>query len=154
MIHYITGDATAVQSGVIAHIVNDQGLWGLGFTAALDARVGHGPRAAYLRWHDKKLVSDPPFVVGYNQVCHVGDGLVVNMLAQLGVGTRQCRVHYTALGGCLVRLGVFREVHMPKIGTGLGGGNWALIAEIIRHALPQTEVYVYTLPTADTQGAG
>jgi len=46
-IHYLKGDATLPQSqspAVIAHICNDQGLWGKGFVLALSARwtqAGH-----------------------------------------------------------------------------------------------------------------
>merc|ERR1711918_196831 len=53
-LHYVTGDATAVQYGkgrkIIAHVCNDRGRWGKGFVMAIS---GKWPEAArmYRQWH-------------------------------------------------------------------------------------------------------
>jgi hypothetical protein len=79
---------------------------------------------------------------------------IASMVAQAGYGpSKEMRLRYEALERCLgtvaeeaLRTGA--SVHMPRIGTGQGGGRWPVIREILdrtlcRHAIPVT---VYTLP--------
>jgi len=58
------------------------------------------------------------------------------------------RVKYDALSECLktVRekaLELNATVHMPKIGTTLGGGNWDVIEPLLKESLQGISVYVY-----------
>ncbi|KAL6056835.1 Appr-1-p processing protein [Balamuthia mandrillaris] len=57
-------------------------------------------------------------------------------------------VKYDALGQCLdkVRAKAVEEeasVHMPRIGTGLGGGDWSIIEPLIKTHLRGLQVFVY-----------
>lgn len=57
-------------------------------------------------------------------------------------------LRYEALADCLSRLpGMYPEndtvFHMPKIGSGLGHGDWNTIEGIIRFALNNYEVLIY-----------
>jgi O-acetyl-ADP-ribose deacetylase (regulator of RNase III) len=38
-----------------------------------------------------------------------------------------------------------KKIGMPKIGAGLGGGDWKVIEAIINSRFPDREIYVYTL---------
>ena len=79
---------------------------------------------------------------------------VVNMVAQRGVSVRgsQPLVNYKALESCLNALAdearlVRASVHMPRIGCGLGRGDWATIERLIDQTLHVRgiNVYVYDL---------
>lgn len=76
------------------------------------------------------------------------------MIAQDGINTRytpfQKRIDYNALRLCLKKLRKHIgerdiSIHMPKIGTGLGGGNWDIIKKIISDELYDLQIYVYTI---------
>jgi len=170
-ITYITGDATEPVGGgarLIAHVVNDIGLWGAGFTAALDAKWP-GVGDDYRDWHLRQKRHWGQECFGLGEVSHViadsihafpgdhpGIGIwVVNMLAQQGVRSKANPrpLRYDALGSCLMKLGrvasehPIYSVHMPRIGCGLAGGRWAIVEELITDALcrQNVPVFVYDL---------
>jgi O-acetyl-ADP-ribose deacetylase (regulator of RNase III) len=166
-LHYVTGDATdPIGSGrkIIAHIVNDQGGWGRGFVLALSA-CWLKPEQMYREWHQEhEAGADVGFALGNVQFVQVipGDAgiTVANMAAQRGYASPSVprAVSYRALRGCLDKVGAYaacagESVHMPRIGTGLGGGDWGVIEEAILASLIDVygvETYVYDLPIAET----
>lgn len=152
-IHYVTGDATRPQGDgakLIAHICNDQGGWGRGFVVALSKRWS-GPEEMYRMWAamPRPLPSFAAggagaFELGNVQYVDVGPGLTVaNMLAQRGIRhdpQAPPAVDYEALTECLARVGEAAlhsaaSVHMPRIGCGLGGGEWSIVEETIENTL-------------------
>lgn len=151
------GDATAptgVGPRIIAHIVNDEGRWGRGFVLAVSRRWPQ-PEHCYRDWHRHRATND--FALGAVQLVTVGDGLyVANMVAQHGIrrtGSSASPIRYDALDRCLTRLGDYAtsldaSIHMPRIGTGLAGGQWAVIQPLITHGLCRrgVPVTVYDLP--------
>lgn len=150
MIHYRKGNAARPDFAVpcIAHVVNDVGLWGRGFTASLD-NVSYVPRLVYRAWAAQGH-GQPPFVLGQNRMAWPErTTCVVHMLAQHGVGRGAVRLDYDALDSCLTQLAYAPAawtVVMPKIGSGLAGGDWNKIEAAILRAFPTRDVYVYTLP--------
>lgn len=163
MIHYEKGDATAVQQGIIAHIVNDQGGWGAGFVTAISDRWPE-PEARYREWKRFGSLYDGqlPFERGevlFVQVTPWGPVpslVVANMLAQRGIKERTVEgdlVDYAALGRCLrtVRDAAFvrrTEVHMPRIGCGLAGSTWERILPYVERVFGTGPVFctVWDLP--------
>lgn len=155
-IHYVTGDATNPQPHdpetwvFIPHVCNDVGAWGAGFVLALSAK-----------WREPEEVYRGQFKL--KQQCSLGDShyvmveagriSVVNMIAQCGVGflgSRPC-IRYGALARCLGTLALEAngfEVHMPRIGSGLAGGDWEAIEALILEELCDKgiSVTVYDLP--------
>jgi O-acetyl-ADP-ribose deacetylase (regulator of RNase III) len=97
--------------------------------------------------------------VGETQLVHVGDcpRFVANCCTQEFYG-RQDRQHvsYKGIRDCLFNVLTFctREkysVAMPRIGAGLGGGDWDLILKIIEHEselFPDVLIEIYSLPEA------
>lgn len=149
MITYLIGDATYPQGEgqkIIAHIVNDIGAWGAGFVLALDQRWTW-PRQAYL--------TEPNLVLGQVQFVNVAKDIVVaNMIAQRGVRSRdnEVPVRYDALREALERVRstarfMGASIHMPRIGSGLGGGDWPTIEGIIEEVFNTRPVFVYDLPS-------
>lgn len=145
-IRYVMGDATqpsAVGNKIIAHVCNDVGKWGKGFVLALRARFPQSEHA-YRSWHMQMTgPGSPPFELGQVQAVQVAeDLLIVNMIAQHDVASRT-NVHpldYVALEACLNKLADLAlltkaSVHMPRIGCGLGGGEWTTVETIIMRTL-------------------
>lgn len=138
MIHYVVGNALD-GVGIIAHVCNDIGAWGRGFTAGISARWPQ-PEAEYRVMRCKNL--------GSVQFVSVGPSVVVaNMIAQHGIGTDRSRIDYTALRECLQIVAEQKTpVHMPRIGCGLAGGKWSIVEGIVSEALRDVDVTVYDLP--------
>jgi O-acetyl-ADP-ribose deacetylase (regulator of RNase III) len=138
----VKGDATRPTlrgNKLIVHICNDVGKWGKGFVMALSARWKK-PEEEYRKWFKSGNV----FVLGAVQQVQVEPDIwVINMIAQHDIkngpdGTPPIR--YEALtealkGVCLIAREYNATVHMPKIGTGLAGGDWEKIRVIIEQEL-------------------
>ncbi len=158
-ITYITGDATKPVGDkpiILAHICNDVGGWGAGFVLAISKRW-ETPESEFYAWYERKQ----DFALGNVQFVTVEDGLLVaNMIGQHDIypvdGVPPIR--YDAVQKCLSKVRKKAEslgatIHMPKIGAGLAGGDWAVIEEIIQEELCNNgiSVTVYTLPKPKSQ---
>ena len=149
-ITYLTGDATEpISPGIICHICNNVGTWGAGFVVALSKKWPEA-ESAYRRVGKWEL--------GFSQVIPTSDPniKVCNMIAQKGIGHKNGipPIRYEALRLCLHKLSLYAnqenitDIHMPRIGAGLAGGDWSIIEQIIEEELTGNElnVYVYDLP--------
>lgn len=146
-ISYVCGDATQPQDGggvrIIAHCVNDQGCWGKGFVIALSRRWA-APEREYRRWHRDAGLPSLPFELGQVQMVGVAPSIfVANLIGQVGIHRKREElppVRYQALRQGLGRIAeharrMNASVHMPRIGAGLAGGDWGVIARIIEDEL-------------------
>jgi O-acetyl-ADP-ribose deacetylase (regulator of RNase III) len=149
-IRYLQGDATSPQSPgpkVIAHICNDLGGWGKGFVLAISRRWPD-PERDYRAWHRHRADND--FGLGAVRLVRVRpDTWVANMIGQHGMrrGSSGPPIRYDALERCLTRLvedvkPLHASVHMPRIGTGLAGGDWSTIEPLITAALSVHDIPV------------
>jgi len=150
MINYVKGDATQPTGDgnkIIAHVTNNEGGWGAGFVVAISKRWKQ-PEIAYRSW-------GRPYQLGTVQTIQVENDLwVANMCAQNGLGgfIRGAKplVSYTQLTRCLWQLHkratvLNASIHMPRIGAGLGGGDWNVIELIIKDTLRNHCVTIYDL---------
>ena len=157
LIHYIIGDATepTIETGkrVIAHVVNDQGVWGKGFVNAI-SKKWKDPETYYLK---QAKFAKKHFKLGESQWVFVDlDLAVCNMIAQHGLYSSKNPVplRYDALEQCLAKLAkgtralMGMTVHMPRIGCGLARGDWGRVSDMIEDTLWDMDVYVYDLPTS------
>jgi O-acetyl-ADP-ribose deacetylase (regulator of RNase III) len=155
-INYVVGDATnpvAPGNRIIAHCCNDAGYWNAGFVRALSARY-HQPESAYRRWAQTN--APVPFTLGQVTFTKVMPGLcVANIIGQRGIrsNSNPRPIRYDALQRglarvCQLALDNRASVHMPRLGAGLAGGDWSVIAEIINQELCGygVNVTVYDLP--------
>lgn len=154
MIQYVTGDATKpIGDGpkIIAHICNDLGKWGKGFVLALSKRWTK-PEREYRALIAREQVAKRRVLGTVQFVSAERDIVIANMIAQRGVAHDARRVvDYVALSECLhlvsgYAIEIGASVHMPRIGTGLGGGDWAHVEEIIVEKLGDVSAFVYDLP--------
>lgn len=163
-IHYLDGDATEpIGEGkkFIIHVCNDAGGWGAGFVLALSAKWD-APEKSYREWFnysemlgradpDVALVKDqlPLWRLGEVQLVLVEpDIYVANIIGQHGYSGIPIR--YDALLTGLRQ--VAREakttqatIHAPRLGCGLAGGDWRIVAALLEVAFVDEgiDVYVY-----------
>jgi len=140
---------------VIAHVVNDVGGWGSGFTRSV-SRFSPLPAQRYRSWAKGER---GPFLLGMVQVVntqepHLG---IINMLCQHGYSRPdKPALSYLALDECLRKLASCCdylsqrnpkriEILMPRIGCGLAGGTWDQVEPLIEKHLAKYDVYVYDL---------
>jgi O-acetyl-ADP-ribose deacetylase (regulator of RNase III) len=159
---YVKGDATKPQGPgpkILTHCVNDLGRWGAGFVVSLAKRYGKA-REAYYAWY-KSAPKVPGEVtgrmgLGEAQLVQVDDELwIANIVGQHGIGMGaggRPPIRYDALRKGLVavcRWATIQKasVHMPKMGSGLAGGHWGNIEQMITTELVERSipVTVYTL---------
>jgi O-acetyl-ADP-ribose deacetylase (regulator of RNase III) len=153
MINFVKGDATkAVSSSgspvAIAHVCNNLGGWGKGFVLSLSA-MNPAPERPYRASFSK---GHPRPVLGDVQIITLSPKLVVaNLISQDGYVSKSRRraLNYDALTTCLTdlneRLAASFEIHMPRIGAGLAGGDWDQVEKIIETTLASRQVVVYDL---------
>ena len=139
---YVKGDATrplVKGNSIIIHCCNDLGYWNAGFVKALSKRWPQ-PERAYRLWakdQDQAL----PFTLGNVQFVAVTSALwVANIIGQSGIAKDRFSypppIRYEAIRKGLKTVCEFAfehnaSIHMPRMGAGLAGGNWQLIAEIV-----------------------
>jgi O-acetyl-ADP-ribose deacetylase (regulator of RNase III) len=166
-ISYRKGDATRPtvdpdRNALIVHICNTRGGWGRGFVVAVSKRWPE-PEAAYRQWFAQKYWDGMPFELGQIQAVKVASNLqVVNLLAQEGYGRNNQQLHqsaepnstppirYISLETCLSKVANLAKqqhatVHAPRLGSGLAGGSWTKIEEILNRTLAGIPVTIYDL---------
>jgi len=143
-IRYVSGDATdPIGDGrkFIIHCCNDMGLWGAGFVVAL-SKKWKNPEIRYREWSREFLLGNKDrgdFCLGNVQFVRVEKDIVVaNMIGQHGVGWKNGipPIRYDSIEKCLKKVAKFAthnnaEVHAPRFGAGLAGGDWNKIEELI-----------------------
>lgn len=158
---YVAGDATApIGSGprILAHVCNDIGAWGRGIVQDISRRWP-APEREFRR--------NGPLPLGTVQLVPVAAELwVANMVGQHGIMTKRGLktrtgfepeagppVRYEAIRECLGALVTHAQsekaqVHMPRIGCGLAGGEWSMVEPLITETLVAAgvAVVVYDLP--------
>lgn len=138
---YVEGDATLPMAGghrILVHICNDVGAFGAGFAKAV-AEKWPAVRNDYKLWYR----SQNDFKQGSIQPINVkSDLMVVNMIAQEGLISKDnpTPVNHESVKQCLNKVMLLAKsngssVHMPRIGTGLGGSSWNQIEPIIIESL-------------------
>jgi len=157
---YVRGDATQTRGTgqkLLVQIVNDAAFtWGGGgFAAAIKGRWPSAQKA-----FTAQVTTDRSALrLGSVVTCKVEPAVtLVSLVAQRGYGpSPRPRIRYGVLRDCLLRVAELAKeqnasVHMPRIGTGLAGGSWPVVEEIVTETLTMMgiKVMVYDLP----QGRG
>jgi len=147
MITYKQGNILDVEEGVIIHGCNAQGVMGSGVALAL--------RNAYPSVYDGYIRTKNymGLRLGSVSIVNVTPKLkVVNLISQEFYG-RDSLVQYVDYDA--IKEG-FRKaynhllphnpkIHIPKIGSGLGGGDWDIISKIIEEQMPTFDITCWTL---------
>ena len=137
MITYRKGNLLDVREGLLIHGCNAQGKMGSGLALAVKNKYPEA-YAAYMQEYELGLLE-----LGTYSAAVVGRNLtVVNAVVQNYYGRVQHirYVNYTAIGEIFEQLETIyddsTEFHIPRLGAGLGGGDWNVISEIIENTCP------------------
>lgn len=145
------------SSVIIPHVCNNANLFGAGFAAAVANRYPivkenyHLLGSNFLRNN-----------MGYTQFISVKNNdkyghklIFANMIAQKGtISTKNPRpLNYYALCRSMYNISKYIDtnfdtsnpiqIHAPKFGSGLAGGNWLFIQDLIKDIWNQYPVFVY-----------
>ena len=147
----------------VPHVCNNIDLFGAGFAA----QVADKYPSAKTNYHllGKNFLSKN---MGYSQVLKVKENekykhklYIVNMIAQNGVRSYDNNrpLNYYGLVKSMVMLAQFIEtntgflnktenveIHCPKFGSGLAGGNWSFINDLIDDIWSKYPVFIYSPP--------
>lgn len=119
----------------IVHGTNCQGVMGSGVALMI--------RSEYPKAYEEYLAHSALFkdkkeeLLGTIQVVDCDGKVIINAFTQLDYGVSRQQVDYDALRNCFKKLNTYAkengisEIVMPKIGSGLGGGDWKIISAII-----------------------
>ncbi len=160
-ITYVRGDATSTRGGgskLVVQIVNDGAFtWGGGgFAAVVRSKWPSAQRS----FTEQVIADKAALRLGNIVTCAVSDDVtLISIIAQRGYGlSSRPRIRYGALREGLLSVskiaqGSAASVHMPRIGTGMAGGSWPVIEEIVREVLSRAgvRVFVYDLPQGKEQ---
>jgi len=157
----IPSHQTRSESHHILHVTNNKGGWGAGFTGAMTKALGHGPEQEY---RNSKGFHQLGRVLQTTRECspHLPPQWysVLHCCAQDGYRSAT-NPHPFSLSTFVSCLSVVRAtmqeyqehlvgspvIHMPRVGAGLGGGDWreirdVIISELCKQGIP---VIVYGL---------
>ena len=149
IVEYIKGSILDTTIKYIAHGVNCQNKMGSGV-----AKVLYKSYPEVKEWYHEFCDSiDIEHRLG--KVMHIptltlDDKKIINCFTQYDYGYDGKRyVNYWAIGECFKKLAKdprINELAIPKIGSGLAGGDWDIISQIINDATgDDLNVYVYYL---------
>lgn len=152
MIRYLKGDLLKVEEGIIAHGCNAQGVMGSGVALAIREKY---PQA----YEDyRKFCSNrpPESIMGYSVMSTFGELAICNMITQLifGRDPNVRYVSYDAIDTCfrdLIKSANIHDpenqvvIHIPKIGAGLGNGDWEVISRIIERRSKDRPIFCWEL---------
>lgn len=151
MITYIQGDLFAANPKIIVHGCNAQGVMGSGFAKRIK-ELYPDCVVQYSKFCQNWLNVNRNGPIGQ---CHTwqapnGGPLIINAITQSEYGFGSIKYcDYDAIDNTIESIANFiptdQVISMPKIGSGLGGGNWGVIEAIIKHRLRQHEVHIYEL---------
>jgi O-acetyl-ADP-ribose deacetylase (regulator of RNase III) len=155
MIIYRKGDVVEAlldgEVNVLIHQTNCQGVMGSGIAKQIKEKI---PKA-YDAYKTLQKENQGNLILGDISHCWVEQrnkksGYIININGQDQYTNRNiCNTNYAALGKGLIEACSLTEkkdiVAMPKIGAGLGGGDWNVIEAIINSVFNDRDVFVYTL---------
>jgi hypothetical protein len=163
MIKTRTTDKDLGSTVFVPHVCNNIDVFGAGFAAQVAERYPE----VKINYHmlGKKFLKNN---LGHSQIIKVYENPLyrhnlyfVNMIAQNGLksANNPRPLNYAALVRSMAQLSQFIvnntgftskqeniEIHAPKFGSGLAGGNWNFIADLIDDMWGKYNVFIYNEP--------
>lgn len=141
---YTHGNALNGPERYLAHGCNNKGVMGSGIAKEIRAKFPIAYEYYRFTFHRSGLVMGN--IIPYLDQ----EKNIINCITQNGYGRDGKKyVSYDAIEQCIMHINEMTDgkavhVAMPKIGAGLGGGNWKIIRTIISEtATFQPVVYIY-----------
>ena len=150
MIKYKEGSVLDASETVIAHGCNCKGRMASGVAKAIREKWPHVYDT--YKAHEEQFGLE----LGRLHMVYIGNGQrVANLITQESYGRDGKRyVDYDAIDSCFRTLNEAlpeeASVAIPKIGAGLGGGDWTIIEAIINERMPARTVVCYEIVSNNT----
>jgi O-acetyl-ADP-ribose deacetylase (regulator of RNase III) len=155
---YIADDLFNTKDDFIAHGCNSHGVMGRGVAKQVKA---YFPEAFFIyekyckeqiqMFRRTEILGNVVAVKCLDVRNLDNEKYILNCITQLDYGPSDYQyVSYDAMDSCMEEINVILGSHdavavsMPKIGAGLGGGQWPAIEEIIKYRLKNFVVNIYT----------
>ncbi len=142
MIEYKKGNLLDVTEGIIIHGCNAQGVMGSGVALAVKEKYPTAYKD-YVAEYEYRSKLD----IGNTVKSWVSEDLmIINAITQDKYGRDNKRyVNYAAIVRCFDEAISYArayqyDLHFPKIGAGLGGGDWNIIEQLINDCDPEDKV--------------
>lgn len=150
MIEYRKGNLLDVKHGIIVHGCNSKGVMGSGVALAVKEEYPNTFNKYQQACREVSMMESIVGIVVWTSELG-GDLLIANAITQetFGRDTYTRYVSYDAIDTCFRHINHIAtnrdmKVHIPKIGAGLGNGNWEVIEAIINHRV-KTKVICWEL---------
>lgn len=154
MIHYVKGDLLASDCAVLIHGCNCFNVWGAGIARQMRDKYPEA-YAADVRATER---NGTKWKLGSFSDALARDGKVIlNLYSQYDYGRGEVYANYRAIRdglekihdyillGDVERFPAWPKVGMPRIGAGLGGGDWNVIEDIVKNIFDVNDIYIYEL---------
>ena len=140
---------------IVPHVCNNVNVFGGGFTASID-KYFPIVKANYNMLGNKSKLGYTEFVIAKNNPSNNSKIIFANMISQNKTINKNNNrpINYAALVTCM--LGVrdqimslkkdnesTNQIHAPKFGSGLAGGDWKFIEKLIEDIWFDIPVYIY-----------
>lgn len=147
MIEYRKGNLLDVKEGIIAHGCNARGVMGSGVALAVKEKYPEAYRVY------RQYCEDEPNILGHYMFVAVSPTLAIaNLITQSSFGRdpNVRYVSYDAVDDAFKDLSQIAKnsnltIHIPKIGAGLGNGDWNVISAIIESRCKDRKVICWEL---------
>jgi hypothetical protein len=144
---------------IIPHVCNNVNAFGAGFAGAIAHRYPSVKENYHLLGNHMKL-GHVQFISVKKDKTYDHEIIFANMIAQNGIidSYKNPRpINYASLVQCMLSVKIHKqqlmlhkdtnnvEIHAPKFGSGLAGGNWDFISLLIQDIWSDTNISIYTL---------
>ena len=153
-------DKNIGSSIVVPHVCNNIDLFGAGFAAKIAEKFPIVKENYHMlgKTFLKNNLGYSQFIKVYEDQKYNHQLFVVNMIAQNGIKnpTNHRPLNYAALVKCMINVSQFIisnysigtktekiEIHAPKFGCGLAGGNWNFVQDLISDIWGKYSVFIY-----------
>jgi len=141
---------------VIPHVCNNIGLFGAGFAESIN-NYNSSVKANFLMLGSKTKLGYTQFIDVYTNPKSNNRVIIANMIAQNGVihKIKNPRpLNYLYLVACMIKVrdyinelnkknDTITQIYTPRFGSGLAGGNWSFIENIVEDIWTNIPVYIY-----------
>jgi hypothetical protein len=151
-------ERSSLSNIIIPHVCNNVNAFGAGFAGYIASRYPQVKENFHLLGNKAKL-GYTQFIDIYHNKSTDNKVIIANMIAQNGLINHNNRrpLNYFALCACMNMINNYMlnikkedtsvnvEIHAPKFGSGLAGGDWKFISNLIEDIWNSHTVMIYQI---------